>query len=74
MHGMIGSKLEQLAFSVSLDIIRGLKTYAEDSGAGVFTDAQYSEILTAHGGSMVGALGHLEALATKQKLPHELLR
>lgn len=73
MHGIMSSKLEQLAFSASLDIIRGLRTYAQDRGAGVFSDAEYGEILTACGGSMVAALGHIDRLAGKQKLPQRVL-
>lgn len=74
MHGILGSKLQQMAFSASVDIINGLKAYASETGAGVFTDAEYSELLTAHGGSMVAALCHLEGLAMMQKLSHEALR
>lgn len=62
-QGMSLSKLEQISLATTLAMVAGLKQYALDRYAASYSDAQVSEILASHDGSMIQALAHLDALA-----------
>lgn len=63
---MIQSKIQQLALSSTVDILKGLKQFALEQCAASYSDSELLNILAQYGGSMVKAISHLQTVANQQ--------
>lgn len=60
---MMSLKIQQLAYSSTVDILNGLKLYALEQYAAIYSDTELLNILAVNQGSMVKAIAHLQTLA-----------